>query len=319
VDHSTDLSDTGDEQPLSNTSTPRRALNPVVGDTLIEATAAPSRALPVTAANTPSPLRLGVVALAAGAVATAGVGVTVAASHAVAQTPGGTAAGTQDLAAARNARLSTGALAAFTSRDTERDASSTAEAAAEARETALTATAKTVKNASVTALSTSRQQALSATAKSITTEEQKRKSEGWEPGSNNPSFLRPVAGGSFSSPFGWRTNPVTGASELHSGQDISIGCGTPIRAPQDGTVTFVGWYGSGGNALRIEHGKYNGEDIMSGYYHAERYVVSVGEKVTRGEVVGYVGTTGTSTGCHLHYMIFVNGTNVNPVPWIPAG
>ncbi|WP_028707309.1 M23 family metallopeptidase [Propionicicella superfundia] len=303
---------------MSNTSTPRRALNPVAGDTVVTETAAPSRALPTPDAG-PSPLRLGFVALAAGAVATAGVGVTVAASHAAAETSGSTGAGSSDIDAARDARLTSGALAAFTSRSSERESlAADAETAVDARETALSATAETVRTASVTALSTSRQKALVSTAQTITKEEQKRKSEGWEPGGKNPSFLRPVAGGSFSSPFGWRTNPVTGASELHSGQDISIGCGTPIRAPQDGTVTFVGWYGSGGNALRIEHGTYNGKDIMSGYYHAESYIVSVGQKVTRGEIVGYVGTTGTSTGCHLHYMIFEDGTNVDPVPYIAS-
>lgn len=261
-------------------------------------------------------------ALAAGAVATAGVGVTVATSQAAAETSTAIPSATTDVAAARNARVTTGALAAFTtSRNTERDSISdanaeTAEVAANARAAELAKAAQTVKTASVSAITTSREKAVQSAAQGITKEEQRRKADGWVPGGKNPSFLRPVSGGRFSSPFGWRTNPVTGASEMHSGQDIAIGCGTPIRAPQDGTVTYVGWYGSGGNALRIEHGRYNGKDIESGYYHGQSYVVTVGQKVTRGQIVGYVGTTGTSTGCHLHYMIFENGSNVNPVPYM---
>lgn len=301
---------------------PRRALNPIEGDVVVEAAASPSRALPSQETPTSS-FRVSFAALAAGAFATAGVGVTVAASQAAAETtPTATATATTDVAAARNARVTTGALAAFsTSRSDDRedltdDTSGTAQEAATARATALAQTAQSVQTASVSAASTSRQQAVSSAAQAISKEEQRRKADGWTPGGSNPSFMRPVKGGTFSSPFGWRTNPVTGASEGHTGQDISIGCGTPIYAPQDGTVTFVGPYGSGGNALRIEHGKYNGKDIQSGYYHAQSYVVTVGQKVTRGQLVGYVGTTGTSTGCHLHYMIFEDGENVNPVPYI---
>lgn len=292
---------------------------------MVAASANPSRALPSQETPTSS-FKVSFAALAAGAFATAGVGVTVAASQAAAeQTPTATTTATTDVAAARNARVTTGALAAFTtSRDSEREAIATAstestEDVAAARATELAETAESVKTASAAAISQSRESAVSSAAEDISEEEKRRTAEGWEPGGDNPTFMRPLTGGTFSSPFGWRTNPVTGASELHSGQDISIGCGTPIYAPQDGTVTYVGWYGSGGNALRIEHGTYNGKAIESGYYHAESYIVSVGDQVTRGQVVGYVGTTGTSTGCHLHYMIFENGENVNPASYIESG
>lgn len=288
---------------------------------MIEATAAPSRALPVADAKSVS-VRLGLATLAAGAVTTAAVGVTWASTNgASAETNSDTASQVDSagISAARQSRTGSaeGAVSAFTSRDTERQNLDTvAQAAATARTQALTAATDKFTTASVTATATTRQTALTKAAANVTKEEERRKEDGWQPGGKNPVFLRPVVGGTFSSPFGWRTNPVTGASELHSGQDIAIGCGTPILAPQDGTVVYQGYMGSGGNALRIEHGKYNGKDIVSGYYHAESYTVSVGDKVTRGQVVGYVGTTGTSTGCHLHYMIFEDGTNVNPVPYI---
>jgi murein DD-endopeptidase MepM/ murein hydrolase activator NlpD len=258
-------------------------------------------------------MRIGLAALAAGAVTTSAVAVSLLNTS-------GAAADAADsdissLQESRDERLS-GAVNAFTSRSGQRADQAQVSEAASARSTALSQTTHKVEDASTRAAASGRQSALQSRSSSITKEEARRKAEGWEPGGKNPSFLRPVKGGSLTSPFGGRVNPVTGASESHSGQDIALGCGSPIYAPQDGTVSYVGWMGSGGNALKIDHGKYNGKEITSGYYHAQGYTVSQGQKVTRGQVVGYVGTTGTSTGCHLHYMIFENGINVNPVPYL---
>lgn len=308
----------GDSEKLTSSSTPRRVLNPTLGTTVVDATRSPSRALP-SIISKPSALRVGVVAVAAGAVTSTAAGFTWANTvGANAETPSSVSE-TTDIAAARQSRFATdsGLSAAFTSRSADRqNAATVTQATVDARAAALTKTTQQVEAAGLKDALQQRVAALTKTATSVEKEEERRKEDGWLPGGKNPSFLRPVQGGSFTSPFGYRTNPVTGASELHSGQDIGIGCGTPILAPQDGTVTFVGWYGSGGNALRIDHGKYNGKEIESGYYHAQGYIVTNGQKVTRGQVVGYVGTTGTSSGCHLHYMIFEDGTNVNPVPYI---
>lgn len=280
---------------------------------MIEATAEPSRALPVSGSK--STVRVGLATLAAGAVTTAAIGITWASANGARADTSETAsslANTSGIAAARG-----GAANAFTSRNTQRqNLEGGAKAAAISRTRALTAATDQVTAANAKAAAFDRLNALERVSANISREEERRKSEGWMPGGKNPSFLRPLVGGTFISPFGWRTNPVTGASELHSGQDIAAACGTPILAPQDGTVVFQGPMGSGGNALRIKHGKYNGKDIMSGYYHAERYIVSAGDKVTRGQTVGYVGSTGVSTGCHLQYMIYENGTNIDPAPFI---
>jgi len=106
-------------------------------------------------------------------------------------------------------------------------------------------------------------------------------------------FIYPVSGFDISSPFGWRTSPFTG---FHPGVDLAVGCGTPIVAAADGVVTYAGWDGDLGNYTEINHGT-----LSTGYGHQSSIVATVGEKVKQGQLIGYVGSTGLSTGCHVHF------------------
>lgn len=125
-------------------------------------------------------------------------------------------------------------------------------------------------------------------------------------------FQRPVSG-RLSSAYGMRLHPVLGYRKLHDGTDFAAACGTPLKAAADGTVSERYFNRGYGNRLMIDHGKMNGKYVTTGYNHAIRYTVRVGQKVSKGEVVGYVGTTGYSTGCHLHLMVWENGSKVNPM------
>ena len=116
----------------------------------------------------------------------------------------------------------------------------------------------------------------------------------------------------ISSRFGFRKSPFTGLREFHSGLDISAMRGTPILAPGDGKVTFVGRKGALGKAVKIRHNsKY--ETIFG---HLLSYNVKVNQKVKRGDVIGYVGKTGRSTGYHVHYEVHKNHKPVDPYPYL---
>lgn len=117
----------------------------------------------------------------------------------------------------------------------------------------------------------------------------------------------------ITSPYGMRFHPVLHVWKLHDGTDLGASCGTAIRAPRDGVVSEEYFNAGYGNRLMINHGVINGHYVTTGYNHAENYVVSVGQHVSRGQVIGYVGTTGFSTGCHLHLMVWQDGTVVNPM------
>ncbi|MFA6850562.1 MAG: M23 family metallopeptidase [Selenomonadaceae bacterium] len=117
------------------------------------------------------------------------------------------------------------------------------------------------------------------------------------------------ASGDVSSPFGMRW----GGSDFHPGIDIANDEGTPILATADGVVTAAGWNSGGyGNMVDINHG--NG--IMTRYGHARQVVVSIGQQVKRGQIIAYMGSTGFSTGPHVHYEVRVNGQPVNPVNYL---
>jgi hypothetical protein len=131
-------------------------------------------------------------------------------------------------------------------------------------------------------------------------------------GSSSGGFIRPVDGG-ISSPYGMRVHPVLGYSKLHDGTDFAAGCGAPIRAAADGVVSERYFNAGYGNRLMIDHGSKGGTYVTTGYNHATSYTVSVGDHVSQGQVVGYVGTTGYSTGCHLHLMVWENGSVTNPM------
>lgn len=118
----------------------------------------------------------------------------------------------------------------------------------------------------------------------------------------------PVRASYISSGFGLRAHPVLGALRGHSGVDLRAAAGSPIRATSDGMVASAGWRGGYGLAVQIDHGK----GIASRYAHMSRMAVYAGQAVRKGDVIGYVGSTGLSTGPHLHYEIRVNGAAVNP-------
>jgi murein DD-endopeptidase MepM/ murein hydrolase activator NlpD len=130
---------------------------------------------------------------------------------------------------------------------------------------------------------------------------------------NIPSIW-PVAG-PLSSGFGVRGNPFGGSSrEFHKGQDIAAPIGTPVMATADGVVTVAGWLRGYGWVVYIDHG--NG--ISTRYGHLSRIDVAVGQTIKRGEQLGLVGSTGRSTGPHLHYEVLINGQATNPIPYLPT-
>ncbi|MFT3877620.1 MAG: peptidoglycan DD-metalloendopeptidase family protein [Propioniciclava sp.] len=121
--------------------------------------------------------------------------------------------------------------------------------------------------------------------------------------------------GRITSVFGPRFHPIFKEWRTHQGVDLSAPCGTPIHAAGDGTVIHVGFDSSGGWRLIIAHGTIGGVDLQSVYLHAQGYRVRVGERVGRGQLVGTVGSTGWSTGCHLHFSTKANGRHVDPQKW----
>ena len=130
--------------------------------------------------------------------------------------------------------------------------------------------------------------------------------------SENGTFTHPCPGGYISSGFGYRTQPIAGASTNHKGIDFAAATGTPIYAAAAGTVISAGYAGNAGNLLVISHG--NG--LLTYYMHCNAIYVSAGQKVSRGQNVAAVGTTGNSTGPHLHFQVMLNGTPVNPANYL---
>ena len=128
-------------------------------------------------------------------------------------------------------------------------------------------------------------------------------------------FSRPVSG-PITSPYGRRLHPILHVWKLHDGTDFGASCGTPIRAAAAGRVTNRSFNSGYGNRLMIDHGTLSGRRVTTGYNHASRYVVGVGATVRRGQVIGFVGSTGYSTGCHLHLMMWLNGQLTDPVRWL---
>lgn len=120
------------------------------------------------------------------------------------------------------------------------------------------------------------------------------------------------ATGKETSPFGWRIHPVTHARTLHEGIDLAGPADTPIHAARSGLVTFAGYNKISGNNILIRH--YDGQETA--YYHMRRLIAQRGQYVHQGEVIGLMGTTGRSTGNHLHFEIRINGVRVDPAPYI---
>jgi murein DD-endopeptidase MepM/ murein hydrolase activator NlpD len=127
-------------------------------------------------------------------------------------------------------------------------------------------------------------------------------------------FAHPVSG-SITSGFGRRFHPILKVWKLHDGTDFGAACGSPIRAPYAGRVTRAVHSSAYGNRLFLDHGTVNGRHVVTGYNHAQRYVVHAGARVSRGQVLGYVGATGYATGCHLHLMAWLDSRLTDPMQW----
>ena len=117
----------------------------------------------------------------------------------------------------------------------------------------------------------------------------------------------PINGARLSSPFGLRKHPILGFTKHHNGTDFAAPTGTPIMASGNGTVIKAGWCGNGGNCVRIRHNS----SYTTGYGHLSKFATKTGRRVRQGQVIGYVGNTGMSTGPHLHYTVKYNGKFIN--------
>ncbi len=122
----------------------------------------------------------------------------------------------------------------------------------------------------------------------------------------------PVEEGYISSSFGRRKHPKTGRRDFHSGVDIAAWPGTPVRATADGIVSFSGWSGGSGKLVVIEHGF----GFTTCYAHNKKIRVKVGQKVRKGDIISYVGSTGNTTGSHVHYEIWIDKKPVNPKTYL---
>ena len=124
----------------------------------------------------------------------------------------------------------------------------------------------------------------------------------------------PVEGVRMSSSYGMRNHPVLRKRKAHKGVDLAGATGTPVYATADGTVDMAKYYGSYGNYVQIDHGG----NLETRYAHLSSYTVASGERVEKGQLIGYIGSTGRSTGPHLHYEIRVEGVAVDPTPYMTA-
>ena len=129
---------------------------------------------------------------------------------------------------------------------------------------------------------------------------------------SSASWLVPCTYVYLSSPFGYRVHPIHGTYGFHSGVDLAAPAGTPIKATRAGTVTKATYDSASGYYVTVNHG----DGFSSSYLHMTHYIVSVGDKVSQGQVLGYVGSTGWSTGNHLHFSIYYNGTAQNPAAYM---
>ena len=127
-------------------------------------------------------------------------------------------------------------------------------------------------------------------------------------------FAVPVSGAQISSTFGYRVDPTGGyGSEFHTGVDWAVDCGTPVTAAEGGAVTESGWHAyGGGQRIVVDHGG----GMRTTYNHLSALGVMPGQPVGRGELLGAVGSTGNSTGCHLHFEVMVGEEKVDPQRWL---
>ncbi|MGB3738164.1 MAG: M23 family metallopeptidase [Pontixanthobacter sp.] len=122
----------------------------------------------------------------------------------------------------------------------------------------------------------------------------------------------PLDNAALTSDYGMRTHPVLGGRRSHKGVDLAASTGTPIFATADGIVSKAGRFSSYGKYVSIEHGA----QLQTRFAHMSRIAVNHGDRVKKGDVIGYVGSTGRSTGPHLHYEVRIAGEAVNPIPYM---
>jgi len=127
----------------------------------------------------------------------------------------------------------------------------------------------------------------------------------------NPTSFDPIG---VTSEYGMRFHPILHIWRLHAGIDLHTFCNTPIYAGRPGTVQWARLLYGFGNQVMVDHGFVNGNSLMSSYNHMSSFVVSAGQQVSEGQLLGYSGDTGTSVACHLHFEVYVNGQTVNPRP-----
>ncbi|HSJ19625.1 MAG TPA: peptidoglycan DD-metalloendopeptidase family protein [Nocardioidaceae bacterium] len=137
-----------------------------------------------------------------------------------------------------------------------------------------------------------------------------------EASANSNGFLDMPVDGYITSHYGMRVHPIYKRLTLHDGTDFGASCGTPIRAAAGGEVLGVYYNAGYGKRVIIDHGFRRGVGLGTAYNHLSAYAAYEGQKVKRGDVIGFVGNTGYSTGCHLHFMVFENGATVNPMGWL---
>jgi len=126
---------------------------------------------------------------------------------------------------------------------------------------------------------------------------------------------KPVKTAEFTSGYGIRSDPFRGGAAKHAGIDLAAPIGTPIYATAEGTVIDAGYnHGGYGNLIKVDHGR----GIETRYGHLSRILVSPGQHVTRGQLIGHMGSTGRSTGSHLHYEVRIDGRAVNPIPFMKS-
>ena len=126
---------------------------------------------------------------------------------------------------------------------------------------------------------------------------------------------KPVKTAAFTSSFGVRSDPFRGGAAMHPGIDLAGPIGTPVYATADGTVLRAGWNSGGyGNLIEVEHGR----GITTRFGHLSAILIHPGDKITRGQLIGRMGSTGRSTGSHLHYEVRIDGRAVNPIPFMKS-
>ncbi len=136
----------------------------------------------------------------------------------------------------------------------------------------------------------------------------------------NSKFIKPISG-AITSPFGWRRHPIFGSMRFHTGVDISNSYGTPIKASNGGKVIYSGWYGGYGKVVIVDHGNmdcgsHKGQRFSTLYAHMSSTAIGNGSSVKKGQIIGYEGMTGYSTGPHVHFEVRINGKPNNPLGFV---